>query len=297
MESFWPAGEVPAVRRRDGLLSPGRIPLPATYRIGRPAIRIAWRKNEEETSRTRKRAHSLGGRAARLCGTVRAAGASDECREGRPDGGLRHLRLELSRLVLREHPLPPLGALSGRRSEATKAGSHDDLRAHSGYVHPLLLARAGRRLACRVARRNLGPCPLRYPAQALLDGRPALAVCSTLPGNGLGGRDRGPRTLPSGAGRRDSVGLGRGPALYCGSAYLHSETPQPDARNIRVPRAVAPLRRGRKRLRFLGSAALPRAACLKARADCRPTRYLAHRTRAGANGGCYKRPSPREPPP
>src|SRR5215217_6760387 len=268
MESFWPSGEVPAVRRRDGLLcSPGRIPLPATYRIGRPAIRIAWRKNEEETSRTRKRAHSLGGRAARLCGTARAAGASDECREGRPDRGFRHLRLELSRLVLREHALPPLGALSGRRSEATKAGSHDDLRAHSGHLHPLLLARAGRRLAGWVARRDLEPRPLRRPAQALLDGDPALALCGTLPGDRLGRRDRSSRSLPSGADRWDSLGLGRRPALYFGSAYLLAETPEPGTRNVGVPRTVAPLRLGWKRLPFLGSAALRCAACLNAQTD------------------------------
>ena len=62
------------------------------------------------------------------------------------------------------------------------------------------------------------------------------------------------------------LGLGRRPALHCGSACLRPETPKPCARNIRVPRAVAPLRRGRKRLPFLGSAALPRAACLMARA-------------------------------
>src|SRR5215217_8011723 len=262
MESFWPSGEVPAVRRRDGLLSPGRIPLPATYRIGRPAIRIAWRKNEEETSRTRKRAHSLGGRTARLCGTARAAGASDECREDRPDRGLRHLRLELGGLVLREHTLPPLGALSGRRSKAAPGGSHDDLRAHSGHLHSLLLARAGGGLAGWVARRDLEPRPLRRPAQALLDGDPALALCGTLPGDGLGRRDRSSRSLPSGADRWDSLGLGWRPALHCGSAYLRAETPEPGARNVRVPRAVAPLRRSWKRLPFLGSAALRCADCL-----------------------------------
>jgi hypothetical protein len=84
---------------------------------------------------------------------------------------------------------------------------------------------------------------------------------------GLGRRDRGSRSHPSGADRWDSLGLGRRPALHGGSAYLLAETPEPGARNVRVPRAVAPLRRGWKRLPFLGCAALRCAACLNAHAD------------------------------
>jgi hypothetical protein len=83
---------------------------------------------------------------------------------------------------------------------------------------------------------------------------------------GMGGRDRGARPLPGGAGRRDDLGLGRGPTIHRGSAHLRSETPKPCARNIRIPRAVAPLRRRRKRLPLLGGAALPRPTGLMARA-------------------------------
>src|SRR5215211_2815237 len=134
---------------------------------------------------------------------------------------------------------------------------------------------------------------MRHPAQALLDGDPALAVFGTLPGDGLGRRDRGSRSLPSGADRWDSLGLGRGPALHCGSAYLLAEAPQPGARSVRVPRAVAPLRRGRKRLPFLGGAALPGAACLKAQADYQALIPGTLNTCVGlASGGCYRRPSP-----
>src|SRR5215208_2807641 len=79
-------------------------------------------------------------------------------------------------VVLREHTLPPLGALSGRRSKAAPGGSHDDLRAHSGHLHPLLLARAGGGLAGWVAWHDLGPCCVRHSAQAVLDGGPALSV-------------------------------------------------------------------------------------------------------------------------
>src|SRR5829696_4858817 len=218
---------------------------------------------------------SLGGSAARLCRSARAAGESGECREDRPDRSLWHLRLELSGPVLREHALPSLAAPAGWHSEAAPGGSHDDLRAHSGHLHPLLLARAGRRLAGGIAWHDLGPCSVRHPTQALLDGGPALALSGALPGNGLDRCDRGSRPLPGGSTRRDDLGVGRGPTLHRGSAYLRAETPEPNAWSIRVPRAVAPLRRGRKRLPFLGSAALRRAARLERFAEglrplCKP---------------------------
>ena len=60
--------------------------------------------------------------------------------------------------------------------------------------------------------------------------------------------------------------LGGGLLYTAGALVYGSETPQSCARNIRIPRAVAPLRRGRKRLPLLGGAALPRPTGLMARA-------------------------------
>jgi hypothetical protein len=93
-------------------------------------------------------------------------------------------------------------ALYHRRGEPAAGGPHVDLRAHSGHLHPFLPSRSGRRLAGWVALPYLEPCAVRHPAQAPLDGRPALAVGSAIPRNGMGSRDRGSRPLSGGANTR-----------------------------------------------------------------------------------------------
>jgi hypothetical protein len=62
----------------------------------------------------------------------------------------------------------------------------------------------------------------------------------------------------------DGLGACRGTDLQRGRVSLRIQAPEPNTRGVRVPRAVAPLRRGRKRLPFLGGAALRRYGCVEA---------------------------------
>ena len=57
-----------------------------------------------------------------------------------------------------------------------------------------------------------------------------------------------------------------GGLVYSVRDRLRAEAPEPGARGVRVPRAVASVCPGGERLPFLGSTALRRAACLKAQA-------------------------------
>src|SRR5215207_770694 len=222
--------------------------------------------DEKEVARARQRAHPSGGGFARPGRFDRAAGNGGGRGEGGPVGSVRHLRFQPYRVVRSERPLPPSAALSARCREATKAGSHDDLHPYSGYLHPYLRARAGGRLAGCVARARLDSGAVRRRAQASVDGCPALALGWTLPGDGLARRGRSLGHLPGGTGWCDSLDPGRWSRLQRRSPDLRSQASQPGARNIRVPRTMAPLRHGRKRLPFLGDAPLHRTALVNRKA-------------------------------
>jgi hemolysin III len=68
------------------------------------------------------------------------------------------------------------------------------------------------------------------------------------------------RTLPAGG----MAWVLAGADLQRGSAGLRAQAPEPNTRGVWVPRVLASLRRGWKRLPFLGGAALPRPVSLTA---------------------------------
>jgi hemolysin III len=69
------------------------------------------------------------------------------------------------------------------------------------------------------------------------------------------------RSLPAGG---DRLGACGGTDLQRGRVSLRVQAPEPHTRGVWVPRAAAPLRSGRKRLPFLGGAALRRPARVEA---------------------------------
>src|SRR5215210_6860351 len=213
-------------------------------------------KYEEDATGTRKRAHpSCGG----VAGPGRTDSPADEGGgQGGPTRGFRHLRSQPYRFVRRERHVPSSASLSGRDREAEEVGPHNDLHPHSGNLHSCLHARAGGWLAGGHARPGLDTGIVRRSAQATLDGSPTLAVGGSLPGYGLARRDPRIGHLPRDTFRRDSLDPRRRSRLQRRRHDLRPEAPQPGAWSVRVPRAVAPLRPGGKRLSFLGDATLHR---------------------------------------
>src|SRR5215203_1129581 len=228
---------------------------------------IGWKgheaRDEREVARARQRAHpSCGGFA---CSGRIDRSAEEGGRQGGRTRGFRRLRSQPRRVVLGERPLPSSAYLSAHDREAEEVGSHDDLRPYSGYLHPYLPTRAGGWLADGIAWSDLDVGIVRRRAQTSVDGRPTLALRGNLPGYGVARRDRRLRNLPGDTIRRDSLDPRRRPRLQRRRPDLRSKTSQPGARNLRIPRAVAPLCHGGKRLPFLGDAALHRADLVSTR--------------------------------
>lgn len=114
-----------------------------------------------------------------------------------------------------------------RGDEVVQVGSHDDLRPDRGYLSPDLPARAGGRLAGKVAQRGLGAGAVRHSSQTLLDGGPKLTLGGPLPGDGLARLGGSLSHIP---GRWDGLDLGRRAGLPRRIPDLWLQTPRPAAR-------------------------------------------------------------------